>query len=674
MDNRPNSIQLPSQLQNQLPDLLPVGVLIGQAGQNDSRILYVNRAYSRITGYAIEELIGQNPDMLQGPETDAETVIAMQTCIREQQQGTFEILNYRKDGSTFRNRLHVTPLPDTLENKTYFLAVAEDCGATATSVCEHSDDIAERKRIEEDLRLSKELLEGVFQGSPVGIQIFDATGTALRVNRSFVEMLGLPSEDEVMGKYVIYEDPFSVQNGGVTAFKRALRGTVATLNNIHVDFSDLDPQWAIQNKSWWADCIFFPVFDQVGTVEFVVLFVIDVTQRKQTEEEQLRLEDRMRETQKLESLGVLAGGIAHDFNNLLTVIMGNANLAKTNVPSESPSVEFLNQVDSACQSAADLCQQMLAYAGKARVMIHPVTLNDLILNISNLLTHAISKKATVSFDLAPDLPNIEADAVQMRQILLNLVINASEAIPNTGGFIVVSTSVATVDRNDLDTMILGDLRTPGDYVRLQVSDSGNGMDEEIQRRIFEPFFTTKFTGRGLGLAAVLGIMRKHNGALHLQSSPDGTVFQLFFPTFNGNVSVPIATAMESDTLTDAEGTILIADDEKGVRDVAANFLRSFGFQILEATNGREAVERIRDHGSTIRAVLLDLMMPEMDGREALPEIRKLHPKMPILILSGFTEAEIASGYEGPMPDGFLHKPFTRDQLLAHLKGILQARK
>jgi PAS domain S-box-containing protein len=397
----------------------------------------------------------------------------------------------------------------------------------------------------------------------------------------------------------------------------------------------------------------------------------DITAQRKVEEEADELERKLQETQKLESLGVLAGGIAHDFNNLLTGILGNASLARLDLPESSPVLPYLEQIEAVSVRAADLCKQMLAYLGKGRFQLQKLSLSDLVKETTQLIQLSISKSVVLRFNLAEHLPPIEADATQMRQIVMNLVINASEAIGEKSGAVSISTGAVRVDREYLEKTVLAPDLPEGDYVFLEVSDNGCGMDAATQARIFDPFFTTKFTGRGLGLSAVLGIVRGHHGALKVYSEPGrGTTFKLLFPAVAG-----AAETLPQESPTDTwhgQGTVLVIDDEETVRAVAARMVQSFGFTAMVAEDGREGVEKYRAHQAEITIVLMDLTMPHLDGEAAFRELRQINPAVRVILMSGFNEQEAINRFTGKGLAGFLQKPFKAAPLRKKLKEVLGA--
>lgn len=380
------------------------------------------------------------------------------------------------------------------------------------------------------------------------------------------------------------------------------------------------------------------------------------------------MESKLQETQKLESLGVLAGGIAHDFNNLLTGVLGNATLAASEMPEGSPAHAFLAQIEKAASRAADLCRQMLAYSGKGRFDVKALDLNALIRETMSLLGISISKRARLDFDFASSLPAVLADATQLRQIVMNLVINASESLGERDGTVRVATGTEHLDAAALSTANAAPDAHEGNFVFLEVSDTGSGMEPDVLKRIFDPFFTTKFTGRGLGLAAVLGIVRGHHGALTVTSTlGSGTCFRVMLPA-----SDKIAESDAAPELPEqwrGSGTVLVVDDEDTVRHVAMRLLGYLGFETVAAADGREAMKLLPSLGE-LQFVFLDLTMPHMDGQQTLREMRKLRPDLRVLIMSGFSTEDVATRFQNDRFVDFIQKPFNLGQTREKIRRLL----
>lgn len=404
------------------------------------------------------------------------------------------------------------------------------------------------------------------------------------------------------------------------------------------------------------------VRDARGNLSYYEGTVEDITGRKHAEEQRLALERKLLETQKLESLGILAGGIAHDFNNLLMAILGNTSLALLELPKDTSTYAAVDQIDTAARQAADLTRQLLAYAGKGHFAIQQLDLNAMLTEMIQLLKASIGKNATLTCQFAPELPAVAAEATQIRQVIMNLLINAAEAIGNQYGVITIVTGVIHADRTYLASTYLAPDLPEREYVFLEVRDTGCGMDAETQARIFDPFFTTKFTGRGLGLAAVLGIVRSHGGALRVVSLPgEGTTFRILLPSIH--TPLKLSPAQNSANATwFGNGTVLVIDDEEGVRSLIARMLERLGFTVMLAPDGKIGVDYFRTHADSIIGVLLDLTMPRMNGEQTLHALRRIRPDVRVILMSGYSEEDATGRFEEEHLAGFLQKPFTFDEL------------
>lgn len=408
--------------------------------------------------------------------------------------------------------------------------------------------------------------------------------------------------------------------------------------------------------------------DRQGRIRVMFGTIQDITERHDAEQARLRLEEKLLQSQKLESLGVLAGGIAHDFNNLLTGILGNASLCLDELPESTSIRSQVSDIETAGKRAADLCRQLLAYSGKGRFVVQPLCLNDLVREMVHLLAVTISKKVELKYEFSQAVAPILADATQLRQIVMNLITNAAESYREASGQVSVRTGSQHCDTAYLKSTQLGHDLAEGLYCFLEVSDCGNGMDAETLARIFDPFFTTKFTGRGLGLAAVLGIMRGHRGAIKVHTEVNrGTTFRVLLPAVNDVVQSTESHVDE--TATECSGLVLLVDDEDTVRGVARSILERVGFSVLEAVDGEDALAKFRDHWRETRAVILDLTMPRLDGDACLRELLRVDPDARVLITSGYNEQDIAKRFDGRCLN-FLQKPFTRQQLLGAMRSAL----
>lgn len=406
-------------------------------------------------------------------------------------------------------------------------------------------------------------------------------------------------------------------------------------------------------------------------------FIIDMTRVKQEQGQRLAVERHLLHAQKLESLGILAGGVAHDFNNLLAAIQGNLDLALLSVPETSPGHARIRQAGIAVRRASELTRQMLAYSGKGRFLVQGINLNDFVRENVSMFQAVISKTITLDLRLAPDLPEISADFGQLQQVVMNLLTNASEAMGELPGTMTLTTSVVDCDEDFLAKSRVLEKPDPGRYVSLEVRDTGSGMDAQTMEHLFDPFYTTKFTGRGLGLAAVLGIVQGHGGAILVDSRlGEGTTFQVLFPAVSSSGERNQTQISESGNLesqgADRTGRswVLVVDDEAMVRDVCVEVLEYLGYQTLSAMDGEEGVRLFQEHAERIGCVILDLTMPKMNGVAALKAMRKINPEIKIILCSGYNEQEAVRYFLDESPTLFLKKPFSVQELSEVLTRIM----
>ncbi len=519
---------------------------------------------------------------------------------------------------------------------------------------QHDSDVRDDKRTAElaatvsELKVSEAKLRAFLESASQGILATDARGRITLVNAKLEEMFGY-TRDELLGQNleILLPERFRTSHeryraGYVRHPRKRPMGMGMELTGRRKDGSDFPVEISLS-------------YVGEGDELIALAFITDITTRK-------RMEEQLRESAKLESLGVLAGGIAHDFNNLLVGIMGNASLALDMAPPGNPLRPYVEEIQAAGQRAADLVRQLLAYSGKGRFVIQQVDVPQLIRETVTLIRASVPKNVRLTLDLHR-APAIEADPSQIQQLVMNLVINAAEAIGEHNGSAVVRTRER--DLNDDSARLLGFAANPGRCAEIVVEDNGSGMDEATRERIFDPFFTTKFTGRGLGLAAVQGIVRGHNGAITVESEPGkGSTFTVLFPASRQNASGSEPVAAPD---LHGHGTVLVIDDEQVVRSSASRGLEHYGYEVLTAEDGRRGVETIATHGDGISAVVLDLTMPVMSGEETLNRIRALRPNMPIVLSSGYNEAEAVRRF-GSQTAVFLQKPYTAAQLAEAVKA------
>jgi PAS domain S-box-containing protein len=517
------------------------------------------------------------------------------------------------------------------------------------------DDIRHREQIEQELLTSEARLQAIIDLSPAFIFVKDLAGRYVLLNAVFRSRL-LPPGFQLEGR----TDADLFPNEDAAFYRAKDQEVIAAGSPLMFE------ETVIDNQGRRIHCLTqkFALRHPDGTAYAVCGIATDITAAKASEQERLRLERQLLEAQKLEALGVLAGGIAHDFNNLLTSVLGNASLTRQQLDPTHPATPQLEQIELAARRAADLCSQMLAYAGKASFVTAPVNLGTLIHDTAALLRVSLHKGTRLELDLAPGLPAVLADATQLRQIVMNLVLNAADAIgPRPDGLITLTTAVTDLSADTLRRSVQPADLPPGRYVSLEVRDNGSGMPPETLARIFEPFFTTKFSGRGLGLSAVLGIVQSHRGALFVESTPGaGTTFRLHFPALDTPAPASASPAPAADSAT-LRGTVLLVDDEPEVRLVAERVLRRRGLTVHAAASGEAALALCRDHGQTIDVILLDLTMPGLSGEETLRQLAPLGLRARVVIMSGYSESETMARCSALGAAGFLHKPFELDQLL-----------
>jgi PAS domain S-box-containing protein len=498
--------------------------------------------------------------------------------------------------------------------------------------------------------------------SPESITVH-RNGVVIFANPAASKMFGVPAADSLIGKAFIERVHPSfhklVHERRKAIVELGIGGPLTEMQYVKLDGTIFD----VETQS-------APIlYDGENATQIISH---DITAVKRAEVERKEFERKLQDTQKLESLGLLAGGIAHDFNNILTGILGNASLASLELPASSPAADNLKSIQDGSRRAADLCKQLLAYSGKGFLVVQNLSLNRLVEETAHLLKVSIGKKVALHFDFYPNLPAIRADPTQIRQVIMNLVINASDAVGEEVGEITLKTGVMQLDlKAQGKSGLLGapDL-TDGTYVFLEVSDNGCGMSAETQAKIFDPFFTTKFTGRGLGLSSVLGIVRSHKGGLTLTSQRGrGTTFKLLFPKVAGDAE---REAVEKATRASwrGKGSVLVVDDEESVRNTASAMLKRIGFEVIQAVDGVEGVEIFRATSEQFALVLMDLTMPRMEGREAFAEMRSVRADLPVVLMSGFNENEGSRQFPGQETAGFLQKPFGFENLIEAVQSVL----
>jgi PAS domain S-box-containing protein len=522
----------------------------------------------------------------------------------------------------------------------------------------------ERQRAEQSLRESEERLRTVIQHMPVLMVAFDQQGSIVAWNRECEQVTGYKA-DEMIGNPNATERlyPHAAQRMAMMA---EWRWPPRDYRGREWELTCKDN--TVRTVSWSNISKAFPVADWSSWV-----IGIDITAAKRAQAEREQMQSKLLQTQKLESLGVLAGGIAHDFNNLLTGILGNAGLALLRLEASSAARECIQRVISASERAAELTRQMLAYAGKASFEIRPISLSEHILETTHHLTATISKKVSFDLRLGDGLPAVEVDPAQIQQLAMNLIINAAESCGDGPGTVVVSTRLTNVEEGQHEQWFTGETLSPGSYVCLEVQDTGCGMDEDTVAKIFDPFFTTKFTGRGLGLSTVLGIVRAHRGSLQVKSSPgQGSTFRVLLPA--SERALGDQTHEDLVGSLSGRGLILVVDDELFVLQVARRILEGYGYDVVTAENGRQGLEIFRQRSKDVSLVLLDKTMPDLDGEETYRAMKAIEPDLLAILTSGYQETEVTTHFLSHELAGFVQKPYLPETLAFKVKQALQRRK
>ncbi len=596
-----------------------------------------NAGAQRLYGYSAAEMIGRDMTVLLPLDRRTEEATILERLSRGERVNHFETVRLRRDGREVHVSLAVSPI------------MAD--GGWVVGALHIARDISEGMALD----LVRAQLAAIVESSDDAIISKNLDGIVLTWNKGAERLYGYSQAEMMARPMVLLLPPDRADEEAIILDRLRAGERVEHFETVRVRKN---------GKKVDVSLTISPMYDKVGVVRGASHVARDISERRQMETQRLH-------TQKLESLGILAGGVAHDFNNLLTGILGNASLVADSLHSSNPNRRVLGECIKAAEGAAQLTRQLLAYAGKGRFVTEPVNLSVLVREISSLIQTSIPRKVQIRLELTEDLPLIEADTGQIQQVIMNLVINGAEAIGDNVGLVVCTTSAQIVDEAYIRTLgIESPDLTPGRYVTLEVHDSGCGMDEPTMSRIFDPFFTTKFTGRGLGLAAVLGIVRGHKGTLKVYSSPGkGSTFKLLFPALETTAS-PSFEALQS--ALEGSGTVFIVDDEEMVRSTARNTLQRYGYQTIEAKDGREAVELFRQISGQVALVLLDLTMPYMNGEEVLRELKVIRPSVRVLLSSGFNEVEAVRRFTGKGLAGFLQKPYSSTALAQKVKSILQS--
>jgi len=529
----------------------------------------------------------------------------------------------------------------------------------AQTIATHVAFAAERHLAEAALRESEERFRRVFEEGPLGLALVGKDYHFLKANGALCQMVGYSEAELLQMSFADITHPDDLRANVELAEKLFKR---------EIPFYQLQKRYVRKNgEIIYIKLTASVIRDQRDEALYGLGMIEDMTEIRRTQEETLA-------RQKLESLGVLASGIAHDFNNLLGGILAEAELVEADLPPYSSPVEEIQRIKQSALRGSEIVRELMAYAGQSQtVLVEGVDISRLAEEMLELLKISISKHAVLRTVLRDNLPAVRGNAAQIRQVVMNLVINASEAIGDKQGVITVTTAQVTGREN---LAFNGATTLPqGDYVRLQVSDTGCGMTEAVKAKIFDPFFSTKFAGRGLGLGVVQGIVRGHGGTIDLKSSPgEGTTFQVFLPCTPQRVA-KIHRAISSSGVGQSKartGTILVVEDEETLRLAVSTALRKSGFSVMEANDGSGAMELLRAHKDEIDAILLDVTLPGIASREIFEEAQRIRPDLKVIVNSAYSKETVDASFAGLAVEHFIRKPFRLADIARLLGGVLSA--
>ncbi|RME19135.1 MAG: PAS domain S-box protein [Deltaproteobacteria bacterium] len=615
------------------------------------RVVYANPLCEEKTGYTVEEITSDDFDFrrLVAPESMETVQKAWERHRAGQDVEPYEYLFITKDG----RKIPVVNSTRLIE----YGGVPAILGVVT--------DISRVKEAEKKLRISEQRYRMLVETSPDAILHTDRETRILMANRRAAALAGIDRPERLHGALAAEILKFPASGTCIEDLKGD--NVPSVLGGIECEFLRADGTTVPVEIS-------ASVLREDGEPSGFIFVVRDITERKQLEQERRNMERKLLHAQKLESMGVLAGGIAHDFNNLLMGILGNASLALADLEPHHPALDAVRRVEQSAVRAAELTSQMLAYSGKGKFVVRKVNLSELVREMTELLRVSVAKSAALRLELDDSLPPVEADASQLRQVVMNLITNASEAIGDESGVITVFTGTQEVGGDYLDGTLIGDGLEAGKYVVLEVTDTGCGMDEQTRSRMFDPFFTTKFTGRGLGLAAVLGIVRGHGGTIKVYSeSGRGTTVKVLLPAASGEAEGEGLKSKSIERIDLSGRTVLVVDDEEMVRTVAREILERAGARVILASSGRQCLELYSQQKGGIDLVLLDTTMPGLSGEETFRKLRELDPDVRVVLSSGYNAQEVTSRFAGKPLSGFLQKPYRARDLLDVAASVLGGR-
>jgi two-component system, cell cycle sensor histidine kinase and response regulator CckA len=603
----------------------------------DANLIEINPKVQAELGISREELIGQNltTHRMLTRESADRIRFHLREIVEGRNQAVFEINARRIDGTLVPFEVKAVPIREA---------------DVVKAVQANLRNIRDRHEKEQALRNSEETTRVLLNAASNAAFLIDSGGIVLAANEQALNRMEKTAA-ELVGKPLASFLPPELGEA------RRQRGLEVLRTGRPLSFED---EW--DGRAYSSSI--HPIHDEKGRVIKLAIYSKDITEEKESEEERKKLTKQLQQAQKMEAIGTLAGGIAHDFNNLLMAIQGNVSLALFDMEPSHPQHRILANIEKLVRSGADLTSKLLGYARKGKYESRPMRLNDLVRETSETFGR-MRKDITIFRDLTEDLKNVVADKGQVEQVLLNLFVNAADAMPTGGKLILKTRNVTHQDIPDKGYAV-----KPGSYVMLTVGDTGVGMDKDVITRIFDPFFTTKKMGRGtgLGLASAYGIVKSHNGYIDVTSEKDqGSVFYIYLPASEQR---PQAVPEPRRKPEGGSGTILLVDDEDSVMEVTAQMIERLGYTVIRARSGREAIERFRENYDRVSLVLLDMIMPEMGGGEVFDELKRISRHVKVLLASGYSMQGQAREIINRGCIGFIQKPFNMEDLSSKLRSVL----